>query len=50
MDLDLLLHTLEHAKELCVMPVVLHVNNLNQMYWKWPVSEQTRWLVAEAGI
>jgi hypothetical protein len=50
LHLDLLLHTLEHAKELGMMPVVLHVNNLKHVYGKWLVSEKTRLWVAAAGI
>jgi hypothetical protein len=32
------------------MPVVLHINNLKQMYGKWLASEQNKWWVAAAGI
>jgi hypothetical protein len=44
--LDLLLHTRESG----IIPVVLHANNLKQMYEKRLASEQTRWWVAAAGI
>ncbi len=33
-----------------MMPMVLHINNLKQIYGKLPVSEQTRLRVAAAGI
>jgi hypothetical protein len=33
-----------------MVPVVIHVNNLKQMYGKWPANEQTRWWMAAARI
>jgi hypothetical protein len=33
LNLELLLHTLEHAKESGMMPVVLHINNLTADVW-----------------
>jgi hypothetical protein len=38
--LDLLIRTFDIAEEAGMLPVVLHMNNLQPMYEKWPHGEQ----------
>ena len=41
--MDLLRRTFEHADDAGMTAVVLHHNNLEVMYGKWPSAEQTKW-------
>jgi hypothetical protein len=41
--MDLLRRTFEHADDARMTAVVLHHNNLEVMYGKWPAREQTKW-------
>jgi len=42
-NLKLLLCTFEQAREADMLGIVLHINTIQQMYEKWPYSEQVRW-------
>jgi hypothetical protein len=41
-NLEILLHTFEHARELGMMDILLHINVLKLMYEKWSAGEQAK--------
>ncbi len=41
--LDLLIRTFDIAEDAGMLPIVLHQNNLQPIYERWPSGEQARW-------
>jgi hypothetical protein len=41
--LDLLLQTFDISEDSGTLPIILHQNNLQPMYEKWPSGEQAKW-------